>query len=69
MMSQYQGARDTIKASVSNSKQDFLQGKMKAELQQLMYFASNITKGMSFLSGQKVLFRLIILKLLVQFTT
>lgn len=64
MMSQYQSARDTIKASVSNKEQDFLQGKMKAELQELMYFASNITKGMRFLSGQKVFHRFKVSKFL-----
>ncbi|PIK60317.1 TK/KIN6 protein kinase [Apostichopus japonicus] len=53
MMTHYQGARESHAASTGTGNQDFLQEKMKTELQELIYFASNINKGLRFLSGQK----------------
>ncbi|XP_071841874.1 uncharacterized protein [Apostichopus japonicus] len=53
MMTHYQGARESHAASTGTGNQDFLQEKMKMELQELIYFALNINKGLRFLSGQK----------------
>ncbi|XP_071841884.1 uncharacterized protein [Apostichopus japonicus] len=53
MMTHYQGAREPHAASAGTGNQDFLQGNMKTELQELIYFASNINKGLCFLSEQK----------------
>ncbi|XP_071841873.1 uncharacterized protein [Apostichopus japonicus] len=53
MMTHYQGARESHAASTGTGNEDFLQEKMKTELQELIYFASNINKGLRFLSGQK----------------